>query len=71
MHVEPTVCLGSIEDSYNFVSCMLDEVITFCDIVVMNGRVPRTKAPSQVVRELDALHRRGWRDMVFIRNNFV
>ncbi len=44
----------------------------FCDIVVMNGRVPRTKDPSQVVRELEALHRRGWRDMVFIvDDNFI
>ena len=38
----------------------------FCDIVVMNGRVPRTKAPAQVVEELEALRRRGWRDMVVI-----
>jgi len=44
----------------------------FCDIVVMNGRVPRTKAPSQLVRELEALRRRGWRDMVFIvDDNFI
>ena len=44
----------------------------FCDIVVMNGRVPRTKAPAQVVRELEALRQRGWRDMVFIvDDNFI
>jgi radical SAM superfamily enzyme YgiQ (UPF0313 family) len=44
----------------------------FCDIVVMNGRVPRTKDPAQVVRELDALRRRGWGDMVFIvDDNFI
>jgi radical SAM superfamily enzyme YgiQ (UPF0313 family) len=44
----------------------------FCDIVVMNGRVPRTKEPSQVVHELEALRRRGWRDMVFIvDDNFI
>jgi radical SAM superfamily enzyme YgiQ (UPF0313 family) len=44
----------------------------FCDIVVMNGRVPRTKAPAQVVRELEALRGRGWRDMVFIvDDNFI
>jgi radical SAM superfamily enzyme YgiQ (UPF0313 family) len=44
----------------------------FCDIVVMNGRVPRTKAPAQVVRELEALRRRGWKDMVFIvDDNFI
>lgn len=44
----------------------------FCDIVVMNGRVPRTKTPAQVVRELEALRRLGWRDMVFIvDDNFI
>jgi len=44
----------------------------FCDIVVMNGRVPRTKAPQQVVAELEALSRAGWRDMVFIvDDNFI
>jgi radical SAM superfamily enzyme YgiQ (UPF0313 family) len=44
----------------------------FCDIVVMNGRVPRTKAPRQVVAELEALYRAGWRDMVFIvDDNFI
>src|SRR5215831_1540102 len=31
----------------------------FCDIVVMNGRVPRTKTPAQLIAELDALCRRG------------
>jgi radical SAM superfamily enzyme YgiQ (UPF0313 family) len=44
----------------------------FCDIVVMNGRVPRTKDPAQVLRELDALAARGWRDMVFlVDDNFI
>jgi len=44
----------------------------FCDIVVMNGRVPRTKAPRQVIAELEALRRAGWRDMVFIvDDNFI
>jgi len=44
----------------------------FCDIVIMNGRVPRTKAPAQVVRELDALRAAGWKDMVFIvDDNFI
>ena len=44
----------------------------FCDIVVMNGRVPRTKEPAQVVGELEALRRRGWSDMVFIvDDNFI
>jgi len=44
----------------------------FCDIVVMYGRVPRTKAPRQVIDELEALGRAGWRDMVFIvDDNFI
>ena len=44
----------------------------FCDIIVMNGRVPRTKTPAQMIAELDALGRRGWKDMVFIvDDNFI
>jgi radical SAM superfamily enzyme YgiQ (UPF0313 family) len=44
----------------------------FCDIIVMNGRTPRTKSPAQLIAELDALRRRGWRDMVFIvDDNFI
>jgi len=44
----------------------------FCDIVVMNGRVPRTKTPAQVLGELEALRLAGWRDMVFIvDDNFI
>jgi radical SAM superfamily enzyme YgiQ (UPF0313 family) len=44
----------------------------FCDIVIMNGRVPRTKTPSQVINELEALRLRGWKDGVFIvDDNFI
>ncbi len=44
----------------------------FCDIVAMYGRVPRTKAPRQVIAELEALRAAGWRDMVFIvDDNFI
>ncbi|HEU5396731.1 MAG TPA: B12-binding domain-containing radical SAM protein, partial [Verrucomicrobiae bacterium] len=44
----------------------------FCDIIVMNGRVPRTKTPGQLIAELDALRLRGWKDMVFIvDDNFI
>ena len=44
----------------------------FCDIIVMNGRVPRTKTPVQLIAELDALRRRKWKDMVFIvDDNFI
>lgn len=44
----------------------------FCDIIVMNGRVPRTKSPAQFIAELEALRRRGWNDMVFVvDDNFI
>jgi radical SAM superfamily enzyme YgiQ (UPF0313 family) len=44
----------------------------FCDIIVMNGRVPRTKSPAQLVGELEALRQRGWKEMVFIvDDNFI
>ena len=44
----------------------------FCDIIVMNGRTPRTKSPAQVIAELDVLRERGWKDMVFIvDDNFI
>lgn len=44
----------------------------FCDIVVMNGRIPRTKTPRQFVGELQSLHDAGWRRSVFIvDDNFI
>jgi radical SAM superfamily enzyme YgiQ (UPF0313 family) len=44
----------------------------FCDIVVMNGRRPRTKAPEQMLAELDALVDAGWRGTVFfVDDNFI
>lgn len=44
----------------------------FCDITVMNGRVPRTKSPEQFVAELETLHRLGWKDSVFVvDDNFI
>jgi len=44
----------------------------FCDIIVMNGRVPRTKSNGQMVAELDAIYNRGWRGSVFIvDDNFI
>jgi radical SAM superfamily enzyme YgiQ (UPF0313 family) len=44
----------------------------FCDIIIMNGRVPRTKAPSQLIAELETLRLQGWKDMVFIvDDNFI
>lgn len=44
----------------------------FCDIVVMNGRTPRMKAPVQMIAELDALHDAGWTGTVFfVDDNFI
>jgi radical SAM superfamily enzyme YgiQ (UPF0313 family) len=44
----------------------------FCDIIVMNGRVPRTKTPEQLIAELETLRRGGWEEMVFIvDDNFI
>lgn len=44
----------------------------FCDVIVMNGRVPRLKQNEQVLAELDALYARGWRGSVFIvDDNFI
>ncbi len=44
----------------------------FCDITLLNGRIPRTKSPSQMIRELNSLHRAGWRGSVFVvDDNFI
>jgi radical SAM superfamily enzyme YgiQ (UPF0313 family) len=44
----------------------------FCDITVLYGRVPRTKSAAQVIAELDALYRTGWREHVFfVDDNFI
>jgi radical SAM superfamily enzyme YgiQ (UPF0313 family) len=44
----------------------------FCDIPPMYGRKPRTKRPSQVLAELDALYDLGWRGWVSIADdNFI
>lgn len=44
----------------------------FCDIVVLNGRVSRTKTPAQMVAEFQALYDAGWRRAVFIvDDNFI
>ena len=44
----------------------------FCDIVVMNGRTPRTKSREQVLAELDALYDNKWRGGVFFTDdNFI
>ena len=44
----------------------------FCDITVLFGRVPRTKSLGQVIAEMDAIHRIGWRGHVFfVDDNFI
>ncbi|MFC2019232.1 B12-binding domain-containing radical SAM protein [Chloroflexota bacterium] len=44
----------------------------FCDIIVLNGHKPRTKAKGQLLRELESLYSRGWRGGVFIvDDNFI
>ncbi|MFO7655290.1 MAG: B12-binding domain-containing radical SAM protein [Candidatus Krumholzibacteriia bacterium] len=44
----------------------------FCDIVALNGRVPRLKTPAQMVAELEVLRLLGWRGTVFIvDDNFI
>ena len=44
----------------------------FCDIIVLNGHEPRTKDSQQIVAELEALYRHGWRGSLFIvDDNFI
>jgi radical SAM superfamily enzyme YgiQ (UPF0313 family) len=44
----------------------------FCDIIIINGRIPRVKAPQQVIAEFDALYNAGWRGTLFIvDDNFI
>ncbi len=44
----------------------------FCDIVVLNGHRPRTKDKANVIKELDAIYNKGWRNSVFIvDDNFI
>lgn len=44
----------------------------FCDIIEIFGRKPRVKAPEQIVAELDALVRDGYRGQVFlVDDNFI
>jgi len=44
----------------------------FCDIIIMNGRKPRTKGAAQFIAELESLRVRKWKRGVFIvDDNFV
>lgn len=44
----------------------------FCDIIILNGHIPRSKVKEQILEELDALYNRGWRSGIFIvDDNFI
>jgi len=44
----------------------------FCSITVLNGHKPRTKSSDQLIQELDALYKHGWRGNVFfVDDNFI
>lgn len=44
----------------------------FCDIIIMNGRIPRTKTTPQILNEFQSLYDAGWRGSVFVvDDNFI
>lgn len=44
----------------------------FCDIVNLNGRVPRVKSVEQFMKELNSLYDCGWRSSIFlVDDNFM
>ena len=44
----------------------------FCDVVQLNGRVPRLKTPEQLINELEALRQKGWRaGVLFVDDNLI
>jgi radical SAM superfamily enzyme YgiQ (UPF0313 family) len=44
----------------------------FCDIIELYGRLPRVKTVEQILGELEALYRRGYRGHVdFVDDNFI
>jgi radical SAM superfamily enzyme YgiQ (UPF0313 family) len=43
----------------------------FCDIIVIFGRVPRTKKPAQVIAELDEMRKAGFFSAMIVDDNFI
>jgi len=44
----------------------------FCDVVQLNGRIPRLKSVNQILDELEAIYNTGWRAGVFfVDDNFI
>ena len=44
----------------------------FCDITVLNGRIPRTKTANQLLNEFDSLAAQGWTgDLFLVDDNFI
>jgi radical SAM superfamily enzyme YgiQ (UPF0313 family) len=43
----------------------------FCDIIVMYGRKPRTKAVAQVMAEVEEIYRLGVRNIFVVDDNFI
>lgn len=44
----------------------------FCNIVTLNGRIPRVKSAQQFMKELNSLYEGGWRSSIFVvDDNFI
>lgn len=44
----------------------------FCDVVQLNGRIPRIKSKDKITAELDSIYKIGWRAGVFfVDDNFI
>lgn len=44
----------------------------FCNIAKLNGKIPRTKKPLQLIKEINSLIRLGWEGSIFIvDDNFI
>ncbi|MBU4454964.1 B12-binding domain-containing radical SAM protein, partial [Patescibacteria group bacterium] len=44
----------------------------FCDIIILNGRIPRVKREKRFINEIQSLYNAGWRGSIFIvDDNFI